>query len=586
MMKRLLIALTVFVPATYLLFAFFYPDHDPMWQAPLPHFYIVTLFTFVSVVVTFSTVVALGHNAVPRHRLLATAFAVMGGLMFVHGVLTPGALIFTFNPGIRWAAWLTLFLGGFIFAIAAFDTPKRPLSLPRLHRIHWILGIFIGAFVLIVFLTPAWLTAVDEQAFPWHQNLVYASTLLLWLFATVRFVQIWRQTQDLVDGVMALIAVWFVLGTISMHSFPSWHLSWWLYHGFLLMGVITAVVALAKEYENLREFRLLHYYAAIGLILTGGLTLLSSFLVSRFVEQNMPYEETVEMLVSARLTGLLIAGVTMGWLFLALLIVVRRADKLIMVRNQELAQAYADLQAAEAMRDDMADMVVHDLRSPLTAISLSMDLLEMALNNPDKASYRLKFIKRARVSMAQMLGLINQILATAKLEAGQLNPDFQPLDIAALLAEKTDVFSPQAEKDGKHLECTTSGTLPNPQADSDLISRVLDNLINNALKYTVPGGSVYLKAAVVETAVVVQVHDDGEGIDPAAAVLIFDKFYQVKGSDGKAKRQGTGLGLAFCKLVVEAHNGRIWMESQSGQGSIFSFTLPLNDNPVKEQDRR
>lgn len=577
-MKRLLIALTVFIPAAYLLFAFFYPNRDPIWQAPLPHFYIVTFFTFVSVVVTFSTAVVLGRSATPRHRLLATAFAVMGGLMFVHGVLTPGALIFTFNPGIRWAAWLTLFLGGFIFAMAAFDTPKRPLSLPRLHRIHWILGLFIGAFVLIVFLAPAWLTAVDEQAGPWHQNLVYASTLLLWLFAAVRFVQIWRQTEARVDGVMALLAAWFVLATISMHSFPGWHLSWWTYHLLLMMGVITAVVALAQEYEDLREFRLLYYYAAIGLILTGGLTLLSSFLVSRFVEQNMPYEETEEMMammVSARLTGLLIAALTMGCLFLALLIVVRRADKLIMARNQELARAYTDLQAAEAMRDDMADMVVHDLRSPLTAISLNMDLLERALTDPDKASYRLRFIESARGSVVQMIGLINQILATAKLEAGQLNPEFQPLDVRALLAEKTAVFSPQAQENGKHLDCSTSETLPKPQADSALIGRVLDNLINNALKYTVPGGSVYLKAAVVETAVLVQVHDDGEGIDPAAAALIFDKFYQVKDLDGKAKRQGTGLGLAFCKLVVEAHNGRIWVESQPGQGSTFSFTLPI-----------
>jgi len=494
-------------------------------------------------------------------------------------------LIFTFNPGIRWAAWLTLFLGGLVFAIAAFDTPKRPLSLPRLHRIHWILGVFIGAFILIVALVPEWLAAVDEQIDPWHQQAAYLSTILLWLFASIRFFQIWKQTRDRVDGVMTLLAVWFVLATVSMHGFPSWHVSWWMYHVLLLMGVVTAVVILAQAYEDLREFRLTYYYAAIGLILTGGLALLSAFLVSRFVEQNMPYEESaemVEMLVSARLTGFLIAGLTMGLLFLALLIVVRRADKLIMARNQELRQAYTDLQAAEAMRDDLADMVVHDLRSPLTAISLNMDLLERAINDPDKASYRLKFVESARGSVAQMISLINQILTTAKLEAGQLVPDFQALDVTSLLAEKTAVFSAQAEANGKLVSCEAADALPRPQADSDLIGRVLDNLISNALKYTTRGGRVILQADVMETAVLVKVGDDGDGMEPEVAIHIFDKFYQVKDADGKPLRQGTGLGLAFCKLVVEAHNGRIWVESQPGQGSTFSFTLPLNGSHVNE----
>ncbi len=577
-MKRFFVVLSVFIPAAYLLFAFLFPTHDPIWHSPIPHFYIVTFFTFASVVVTFFTAVVLGSSGLPRHRLLATAFAVMGALMFVHGVTTPDALIFTFNPGVSWAAWLTLFLGGLVFAIAAFDTPKRPLSLPELHHVHWILGVFIGAFVFIVALAPEWLQAVDAQIAPWHQQAAYMSTLFLWLFAAVRFVQIWRETGDRVDGVMAMLAVWFVLATVSMHGFSQWHVSWWLYHILLLMGVITAVVVLAQTYEALREFRLTYYYAAIGLILAGALALLSAFLVSRFVERNMPFEgtvEMVEMLVSARLTGLLIAGLTMGLLFLALLIVVRRADKLIIVRNQELTQAYTDLQAAEVMRDDLADMIVHDLRSPLTSISLNMDLLERVLEDPDKASYRLRFVESARKSVSQMVAMINQILTTAKLEAGQLTPELNALDVRSILAEKTAVFSPQAEANGKQITCQTADDLPSPQADAELVSRVLDNLISNALKYTSAGGHIFLRASRLETAVLVQVGDDGEGMAPEVAVHIFDKFYQVKDAEGKPIRQGTGLGLAFCKLVIEAHHGKIWVESQPEVGSTFSFTLPV-----------
>ncbi len=578
-MKRWMIALSIFLPAAYLLFAVVFPDLDPVLQAPLPHFYIVTFFTFVSVVVTFLTAVVLGRSGMPRHRLLATAFAVMGVLMFVHGVMTPGALVFTFNPGIRWAAWLTLFLGGFIFAIASFDTPERPLSNLRLHRIHLILGVFIGAFIVIVAFFPDWLAAVDEQMDPWHQQAAFMSTLLFWLFAAWRFVRIYRITSNRVDGGMALIAVWFVVAALSMHGFENWHLSWWLYHVLLLMGVATAVVILAQAYEELREFQLTYYYAAIGLILTVGLALISAYLVSRFVERNMPYDEAelmVEMLVSARLTGFMIAGLTMSLLFLALFFVVRRADRLISIRNQELAQAYADLQASEAMRDDLADMMVHDLRSPLTAISLNLDLLERAVKDPGKASYRLKFIESARHSVTQMIGLVSQILSVAKLEAGQLNPNFQPLDVAELLVQKTAVFRPQAEANSKKIHCWTESSLPMPFADKELIGRVLDNLISNALKYTYPGGSIHLRAEFCETAVLVQVQDDGEGINPEVATLIFDKFYQVMDESGQPRRHGTGLGLAFCKLVVEAHQGKIWVNSKPEEGSSFSFTLPLN----------
>ena len=174
-----------------------------------------------------------------------------------------------------------------------------------------------------------------------------------------------------------------------------------------------------------------------------------------------------------------------------------------------------------------------------------------------------------------MVGLINQILTTSKLEAGRLTPNLQTLDITALLAEKTAVFSPQAEINEKQIVCQVADDLPAPPADSDLISRVLDNLMSNALKYTTAGGCISLRATVNETAVLVQVGDDGEGIAPEMIVHIFDKFYQVKDAEGKPIRQGTGLGLAFCKLVIEAHHGQIWVESELGVGSTFSFTLPL-----------
>ncbi|MCB8988752.1 MAG: hypothetical protein H6661_13510 [Ardenticatenaceae bacterium] len=590
-LKRLFIALSLVLPAGWLLLAALFPQIDRTVQVPLLHFYVVTFFTFAAAVVTFFTAAALGQSSAPRHQLLATAFAVMGSLFFIHGVTTPNALIFAANPGIRWAAWLTLFLGGVVFALAALDSPQRPLPLKRLDLIHWALAIFCGGFILIVAFRSQWLGAIDAQAAPWHQQTVFVLTLLIWLFAAVRLWRTWRQTALPVDGVMALIAAWFAIGSISMHAFAAWKLSWWLYHVQLLLGVITAVWALSQTYEQLRQFRLTTYYTALGLIVTAGLALLASHLVSQFVEQNLllplgaqlpataepliaPAAMT-EMIVRARLTGLLIASSALGALFLVLLVVVRRADRLITTRSDELAAAYANLQAAEALRDDLTDMVVHDLRTPLTSMRLSLDLLEKLLDAPEQAEFRQRLIDNAQGSVEQMLVLINQMLDLAKLEAGQLNLSCQPLALPQLLQEKAQFYMPQAEASEKHIYVETQPDLPLISADPDLVGRVVDNLVGNALKYTRAGGRISLCAQASGTAVLVQVADDGEGIAPEAAARIFDKFYQVTDAEGQPLRRGTGLGLSFCKLVVEAHNGRIWVDSQPGQGSTFSFTLPI-----------
>ncbi|MCB8965333.1 MAG: HAMP domain-containing sensor histidine kinase [Chloroflexota bacterium] len=708
MMKRILVLLSLVVPIGLLGFAALFPASDVTLHEPLLHFYIVTFFTFAAAVIAFFTAAALGTDSAPRHRLLAMSFAVMGALFLVHGATTPGALIFTSNPGVQWAAWLTLLVGGVVFAFAGWDRPERPLSTRHFVRIQWGLGLFYLLFVLIVVFEPGWLTAVNQLAAPLHQRLVFGSTLLVWLYAAARLTQTWRQTGDQVDGVMALIAAWIAIGSVSLHQFALWHISWWIYHVQLLLGAITAVGVLGQRYEQLRRFRLTAYVAAAGLIVTAALTLLSSHLFAQIVERRLEAEisqqglrvgqnlavsfladmpeattgmelrqmagetrlfqsatwaarlagleigavivydgmgtavypdtlpplpsatnslmqamqegattrifmsetplyegatadhylqtfvpltssagtvgvistvqalpDLVPAVVAARLSGLLIAGLLMGLLYLGMLIIVQRADRLISARNQELAQAYADLQAAEMMRDELTDMLVHDLRSPLTSVSLSLDLLEKTLEDPDKAMYRPRFFRGARDSLQQMLALINQLLDVARLEAGQLKLEPTTFAIAELLQEKAARFTLQAETAGKQLRVNVDDALPSVQADRELVGRVLDNLIGNALKHTRSGGHITLCAATNGPGLVLHVADTGEGIPAEAAVHIFDKFYQVRDAQGKPVRRGTGLGLSFCKLVVEAHNGRIWVESQPGQGSTFSFTLPL-----------
>jgi signal transduction histidine kinase len=589
-MKKSIIAASIFIPLGLLAFFALVPAADPTIQAPVFHFYIVTFFTFAAVIAAYLVGLVLGQGSPPRHRLLATAFVVMGSLFFIHGILTPNVITTVQNPGIRWASWFTFSIGGLIFLIAAQDRPERPLPPTWVRATHLAAGAFTAVFALIVFLQPNWLEAIDNIANPWHALVAFLFTFAIWTAAAYATWRVWRQTGAQVDGVMALISVWLAIGTVSMHGFDLWLLSWWLYHLLLLMGAITAVAVLIQSYEQLRRFRLTYYYLAIGLIATAALTLWASHLVAEFVQQGINSEvETIlmeigvlptempdmtQMVINARITGLWVAGLAMGTLFAALLVIVNRADGLILRRTDELAQANAELKAAETLRDDLTDMIVHDLRTPLTTLNLSLDLLERTLQDESKAAQRQRFVQSANRSAANLLQLVNQLLDLAQLEAGQLRLNPSENSLVELLREKAAVFQPQILASQKHLTLALPDNLPPVALDAGLIDRVLDNLLSNALKYTEAGGQITLRAQQAGSKLIVAVADDGEGIEQAQADHIFDKFYQVRDVDGKPLRRGTGLGLSFCKMVVEAHNGRIWVESQPGEGSTFYFTLP------------
>ncbi len=600
-MKKTIIILSIVVPTSLLAFFALVPSADLVIEARVFHFYIVTFFTLASVVAAYLVGLVLGQNSPPRHRLLSTAFVVMGALFFIHGILTPNVITTQMNPGLRWSAWLTFAIGGLIMLIAAQDRPERPLPSQRVHLTHLAAGLFTAVFALVVFLRSGWLQAIDNLAAPWHEPIAFFVTFAIWAGVAFAFLRLWRQTDNTVDGIIALIAFWLALGTISMHGFDLWHLSWWLYHLFLLMGTSTAVGVLVQSYEQLRRFRLTYYYLALGLIVTAGLMLWASHLVAEFVQQSvsaeleaflmqtgfMPTEmpDMVQMVISARITGLWVAGLVMGTLFAVLLIVVYRADGLIERRTAELAQANAELKAAEALRDDLTDMILHDLRTPLTTINLSLDLLQRTLKDETKAEQRDKFMRSANRSAGDLLQLVDQLLAVAQLEAGELRLNRARHSMTKLLEEKAAVFQPQIVAGNKHLTVALPNSLPLAQFDAELIDRVLDNLLSNALKYTSEGGQITLRAhCAADRRLVVAVVDDGQGIEMSAARQIFDKFYQVRDAQGNPLRRGTGLGLSFCKMVVEAHNGRIWVESEPGKGSTFYFSLPISAEQTVAQN--
>lgn len=241
----------------------------------------------------------------------------------------------------------------------------------------------------------------------------------------------------------------------------------------------------------------------------------------------------------------------------------------------QLEENYKRLQELEGLRDDLTHMIVHDLRTPLTSLLTGLQTVEYVGELSDAQK---EFFQIAIDGGHSLLGLINDLLDIDKLEDGSLQLEYTSL-LPSELVEKslTQVKMIAQSRNVTLIASDVSPDLPAFQGDKDKLRRTMVNLLGNALKFTSKEGSVTVAARQDEDGgkpvLVFSVTDTGEGIPKEAFGRIFEKFGQVE--DRKAGRKNsTGLGLTFCKMVVEAHGGRIWVESELGVGSVFSFTIP------------
>lgn len=281
-MKRILIFLALLAPALGLAYFTLQPQADQNVSLPIFHFYLVTFTTFAAAVISILLTVSLGLNGQPRHVLTAAAFAVIGSVFFSHGLATPSALIDHTHPAISWSAWLTLFGGGVLFAIAALDGPN---GMPKWIPVRGVIYAAVALVLLysgIAAFAPDVLTSIDDKVAPLHADTVFVITLLLWGFAALRLWQTWRVTHNRVDGALAFVAFWLGTATVSMHRFPIWNLSWWLYHVTLLVAFIAIAIMLLLQYEQLRQFKLSRYFLAVSLIVTALLALAASALFTQY----------------------------------------------------------------------------------------------------------------------------------------------------------------------------------------------------------------------------------------------------------------------------------------------------------------
>jgi signal transduction histidine kinase len=247
-------------------------------------------------------------------------------------------------------------------------------------------------------------------------------------------------------------------------------------------------------------------------------------------------------------------------------------------RTSELATALAELdlkthevEAASHHKSEFLANMSHELRTPLNAIIGFSQVLQKQLFGPVNEK-QAEYLDDILTSSRHLLSLIDDVLDLAKVEAGQIELQMAPFSLPETLERGVVIVRERATKNGVHVSLASEPGVETVVGDERRIRQVLYNLLSNAVKFTPEGGSVGVTARRVDGEIRVSVADNGPGIAPEDQQRIFEEFQQAE--LGKQQREGTGLGLALSKRLVELHHGRIWVDSEIGRGSTFTFTLP------------
>ncbi len=262
----------------------------------------------------------------------------------------------------------------------------------------------------------------------------------------------------------------------------------------------------------------------------------------------------------------------------------------------ELAKDISACKAGERLKDELISLISHELRTPLTALHSALKILATGRMGNLSADGQ-KLVAIADQSTDRLLRLVNNVLDLQRIESGAFTINPQVCSTATLIRQAAEVMQPMAQHHGVTLVSQTEEIAI--WVDADGIMQTLTNLLSNAIKFSPHGGVVWLTAtllrpseplkhqprhspafsstATTEPVVVFRIRDSGPGIPPDQRERIFERFHQVDVLSAR-KQRGSGLGLAICRKIVEQHNGKIWVESAPGGGSIFSFTVPIPIN--------
>ena len=238
-----------------------------------------------------------------------------------------------------------------------------------------------------------------------------------------------------------------------------------------------------------------------------------------------------------------------------------------------LVQDLTELRGLHTMRREMVGNISHEFRTPLAGIKAMVETLQDGAVDDREAAK--DFLSRIEAEVDRMTQLVAELTELSRIETGKVELKLEPVNLNALVVEVIAQLKPQSERQRLTLETALADDLPATPADKERIRQVIVNLLHNAIKFNRPGGSIRTSTKQSEDSVFVEVSDTGAGIAEDDLPHIFERFYKA---DKSRAGQGSGMGLAIAKHVVEAHGGSIWVQSEEGKGSTFSFSIPFTPN--------
>ena len=294
--------------------------------------------------------------------------------------------------------------------------------------------------------------------------------------------------------------------------------------------------------------------------------------------ERSSFEQELERAsVGATRAGVIVglaAGIGFALSMVLAVVVTRKLDREHELQRKAVQQA----RHAAAARKEVLAVVSHDLRNPLSTILMATELLDMnlaALTIPDPRRH----VRMIRIATEHMRQLVEQILDAAQIDAGTLQLRLGSCDVSAVMAEAVELLEPAAAHASIVLRSESRDLTLTAHADRERVLQILVNLLGNAIKFTPNGGTITLRTRDLGNSVQVSVEDSGRGISAEKIPRLFERYWQDEPGDSST---GVGLGLYICKALVDAHQGRIWAESQLGRGSCFHFTLPRENQTAAE----
>ncbi|KAA3656663.1 MAG: hypothetical protein DWQ04_30485 [Chloroflexi bacterium] len=547
------------IPLILYLFLRFLPNIDiknwPVtWDTYLIEFYVGSFASLVSLVAAIFTSNSLGDESHPRTMFIPIAFVNISVMLLISSIGTPQIIASpTYADIYFWSLRFAYPLGSVFFFLGHLPWHKLiSKNLTKFRRIFWSLGaIFILCYSIIVVINPASFSSLHQYS-PLLENLL--ALVAISLLCSAAWYS-WRLEWNAYPYINKRISIVLLLLAEAQFFQAFGDLggyNWLLYHPVTLSAFMIAVSAILSTYESEQNIQFTRYFATLGIVLIGAIALIFGEFTARLLDLELQRTYVIPII--------LIQGALS---FLILFVIVMYLNRLITERTEALKRE-------QRLRTELTQLIVHDLKSPLTVITSGMNLMSKG-NLGEISETQQRLLNKLEKSGKHIISLINDLLDVERLEANQLEMQPSHTNITKILKYCVDENQIVAGTHHQTLSLTSPTLLPSVRVDKRLLQRVFNNLISNALKFTPEEGKIEINVLVDIDRMMIQFADNGPGVPAEDREYIFEKFGQAKGTE----RRGAGLGLTFCKMVIEAHDGTLVVKESRWGGALFEMSLPI-----------